>query len=217
MIPMQSETIKEVTKALIAANEAIGDIIKESDGHNYKYAKLPQLLKAVLPGLRAHGLMLSNIPQMIDGVFVLICQVTHDDNGEFIRGVYPLERDSSGGGRMSILQQNGSAITYAARYSISNMLSLPVMNEEDNDGAMVANESAPAAYASNPAPAPSHVKKTWALLYKEKDIAIRNKLIQEVCKKVGNQKVNEFTPEQCKNAEAMLDTYFNNRSEQQEL
>lgn len=139
MIPMQSDSIKEIAKALIKANASFPNCVKESSGHNYKYAKLPQVLMAVLPALRANGLIIQNIPQLIDGTFLLVCQISHAESGEYIRAIYPLERDGNARG-MTILQQNGCAITYAARYCIANMLSLPILNEEDNDGALLDDE-----------------------------------------------------------------------------
>ena len=134
-LQMQSPEIDKITAALIAASANFSTCTKDGKAHNYDYAKLPQILEAVLPSLREHGIMLKEIPWMLDGQFVYVVQVSHAESGQFIRGMYPIIADPNSRGQ-SLSQQTGSAITYACRYSIKSILSLPIADKEDDDGAL---------------------------------------------------------------------------------
>ncbi len=204
---MQSDNITNLTKALILAVEEIGAVIKESDNQRFRYANLPTLLRAINPPAHKHGLKVSFTPQLIDmggRVFVLVTQITHSETGEFMRGVYPLYRDDNA--KMTLWQKDGSAQTYAARYTISNMLALPILNEEDTDGEPEVLTKSNT--KGSKVPKPPHVSKLWAHICKEEDEEQRKALIGLITQQIGARNINEYTPDQTQKAHTILDAYF---------
>lgn len=106
------------------------DFLKESTGQvqsrNYKYQDLPSLMKALRPHLRKHGFYWTSQPAISnDGEPSLIFKLTH--KAGFWRGGEALLMSKA-----STPQDQGSAITYMRRYSISSFLD--IVSEEDDDG-----------------------------------------------------------------------------------
>lgn len=93
----------------------------------YKYLSLARLMDAVVPLLTKHGLVWMTSPCRDDtGEPALAYRIAHAASGEAEQGVMPLmltARDPQG---------QGSAITYARRYSLLSVLGL--VADEDDDG-----------------------------------------------------------------------------------
>jgi hypothetical protein len=97
-----------------------------------KYLSLEALLGEVLPVLNKHGLALIQLPSFVytsgalAAVPALTTRLVHDESGESIETTMLLLASKSDP------QGQGSAITYARRYSLMSMLGLSA--DEDDDG-----------------------------------------------------------------------------------
>lgn len=92
-----------------------------------KYIGLDSLLADVLPVLNKCGLVVLQMPTTADGVPSLTTRLVHAPTGEAVEATMPLlaiKQDP---------QAQGSALTYARRYSLMAFLGL--VADEDTDGA----------------------------------------------------------------------------------
>ena len=124
---MRSETIQELAKALLAAQAEFSAVPKGSDNPFFKskYAALPDVVKHTTPVLVKHGLGVSQFVDNVRGEDALTTYLIHS-SGEFISHsmILHLVKDDP--------QAQGSAITYARRYSY--MACLGLVADEDDDG-----------------------------------------------------------------------------------
>ena len=92
---------------------------------SYRYASLADVSEAVLPLLAEHGLSFVCMPTISDGGhFVLAYRLMHT-SGETLEGQYPLPTSATP-------QAQGSAITYARRYTLLSVVG--VAPDDDDDG-----------------------------------------------------------------------------------
>lgn len=119
----RSESIKELSKALVEFHKKVGKVIKDAKGYNYRYATLSNILDVIQDPLNECGLSVIQLPQ---GDHELVTMLTHV-SGEFISNtsrMVPKEDNP---------QQRGSCITYQRRYSLGAILCINI--DEDDDGA----------------------------------------------------------------------------------
>lgn len=119
----RSESIKELSKALVEFHKKVGKVIKDAKGYNYRYATLSNILDVIQDPLNECGLSVIQLPQ---GDHELVTILTHI-SGEFISNtsrMVPKEDNP---------QQRGSCITYQRRYSLGAVLCINI--DEDDDGA----------------------------------------------------------------------------------
>ena len=119
----RSESIKELSKALVEFHKKAGKVIKDAKGYNYRYATLSNILDVIQDPLNECGLSVIQLPQ---GDHELVTILTHI-SGEFISNtsrMVPKEENP---------QQRGSCITYQRRYSLGAILCINI--DEDDDGA----------------------------------------------------------------------------------
>lgn len=119
----RSESIKELSKALVEFHKKVGKVIKDAKGYNYRYATLSNILDVIQDPLNECGLSVIQLPQ---GDHELVTILTHI-SGEFISNtsrMVPKEDNP---------QQRGSCITYQRRYSLGAILCINI--DEDDDGA----------------------------------------------------------------------------------
>jgi hypothetical protein len=91
------------------------------------YLSLEGLMGSILPVLNDNGLLLTQFTTSLeDGGGGLRTRITHAETGEFVEDTMPLIMDKQ------TAQAQGSAITYARRYSIMALLGL--VADEDDDG-----------------------------------------------------------------------------------
>lgn len=123
-----------IHQRLIYFQSKIGNIpkkniakVKTNSGfeYQYSYASFDTIVEAIKPFLKEYGLGFYH--KFIDNR--IVC-VVFDRDGNTIESSLELVVDS--GGRMSLSQQQGAAITYARRYTLSAILGL--VTDEDNDG-----------------------------------------------------------------------------------
>ena len=152
---MKSESIQELAKALLAAQAEFSAVPKGSDNPFYKskYAALPDVVKHAGPVLSKHGLAVSQFVDNVNGEDALTTYLIHS-SGEWISHsmlLHLVKNDP---------QAQGSAITYARRYSY--MACLGLVADEDDDGnaaSKPSNFSRPAASFEPTGELPEEVAK----------------------------------------------------------
>lgn len=122
-----SDATDKVLPALLQATGKFTAVVFDAENTHLKsrYATLSAYLNAVQPALRSAGLILTQGTHVSDGVMVLTTRITHAESGQWIGSEYnvrPLKLDP---------QSEGSALTYARRYSLASLLGLAA---DDDDG-----------------------------------------------------------------------------------
>ena len=111
---------------LIQAQNAMPGLQKTAINPHFgnRYVPLEELIEKVLPVLNAHGFVLMQLPTTLDGHPALETRLTHR-SGETISGTMLLlcAKDDP--------QGQGSAITYARRYSLMSLLGLSADQDDD--------------------------------------------------------------------------------------
>lgn len=138
-----SQTTGSIIAALIQFQSDNTGIKKDGQGYNYKYISLDQIFALVRPVLSKHGLVMSqDVGSIVVGDKVqTTCEtVIYHKSGEWIStGAMIVEPITNA--KMSVMQNLGSAITYAKRYQLTAILGLSA--DVDNDAAQqVINENA---------------------------------------------------------------------------
>ena len=122
-------TKRTLHQKLLSFHMEVGTIKKTGNNPHFRssYADINTVLSAVMPLLTAVGIVLLQLPQIKDGVNVLVTQLIDADNkDDMIESVTPLVMKD-----ITNPQQYGSSITYARRYALVSMLDLET---EDDDG-----------------------------------------------------------------------------------
>ena len=128
----KSESIKELAAALAKAQATFNPIKRtehvgydtKGGAKNYNYAPLENIFEACRKALSENGLAVLQ-PTRIDEPGLVVETVLIHSSGEWIAGEICIELNNSNP------QAQGSALTYARRYSLSAMLG--VASEEDDD------------------------------------------------------------------------------------
>ena len=125
-----SESVKEITLALIAAQSELPTIIKDKlakgEKFSYKYVSLDTVMPEALKILNKNGMALVQTVGGADGSGTTLSTTILHSSGEWISDTQPLllvKPDPQG---------QGSAITYARRYGLMAMLGL--VADDDDDG-----------------------------------------------------------------------------------
>lgn len=123
----RSETIGKLAAALSKFQAEVENPTKDSQGHNYKYADLANILNAVKQPLTNNKLsvcqMLGSSAQGISVTTILM-----HESGEYIESMLSLPQEANS--RMSAAQQAGAVITYARRYALAACLGIA---QQDDD------------------------------------------------------------------------------------
>jgi hypothetical protein len=114
--------------ALINFHEAVPTIHDNDSGHFGGYANLPGVLSNIGPALRSNGLVVSQLPEDINGQPGLRTTLMHT-SGEYLSAVTPLPVNKGA----NATQEWGKAMTYSRRYGLLSVLGLCV-GIIDNDG-----------------------------------------------------------------------------------
>jgi hypothetical protein len=128
---MQSQEINELATALVAAQAEFSAVPKGSVNPFFKskYAALPDVVAHTAPVLAKHGLAVSqHVATNVHGIDILITYLIHT-SGQFIAHDMTLHmvKDDP--------QAQGSAITYARRYSYMSALGLVADDDDDGNSA----------------------------------------------------------------------------------
>lgn len=114
----------EFYKALAELQASIGKVVKSTDNPYYKshYADLNALFEQIKPIINEKGFVLV---QLVNGA-VLETYLIHLETGECLHSTMDLLTAKPD------MQQLGSAITYARRYSILPMLNIETVDDDGN-------------------------------------------------------------------------------------
>lgn len=127
MTTLQSEELAKIVPALIAAQAAFAPARKDATNPAFrsKYVTLEGVLDAVTPALRDNKLALvQQTDRDDDGVTILLTRLIHE-SGEWLGCRYPVRPVKADP------QGEGSALTYARRYSLMSLVGIA---PEDDDG-----------------------------------------------------------------------------------
>lgn len=140
IIPMQSATIGELTKALSQfqgsvkqpkLNKSVKVTTKDGRSYTFQYADLGACISAAAPELQKNGLA---VMQTIQGQ-VLVTTLSHS-SGEFINSQMPLNQQTL---FSTAFQSIGSMITYLKRYAYCAILGI-VADDDDDANAACGNQ-----------------------------------------------------------------------------
>lgn len=158
----------ELAKALAAAQSIIrapkkgrtAQIRSEKGNYGYNYADLADVIECCREALAKNELAPTQTLRAENGHMVLVTTLLHS-SGQWISSEYPLQNYQRP-------QEQGSAITYARRYSLSAMLGIAA--EDDDDGA-----TAQAAEPVKREPAPVSADAAAVLMLAEEIAELANK------------------------------------------
>lgn len=136
MTGADANDVRPLAKALAEAQSELRNVERSKAGQvrgrrDYRYAGLDDLLDAIRPVLSRHGIAFTQI--LLTGEHGLILQTVllHADGGQ-IASDYPIPR-------LDNPQEQGSAITYARRYSLEAICGVaPTYDPTDDDGSSAA-------------------------------------------------------------------------------
>lgn len=142
--------MKNIFKAIANFQQEVPVILKDTTGHNYKYADLPAILDIINPLMKKHGL---GFYQAVNGT-KLKTVIFETESGETIESETDMPFDSlvyeetidkkkfviRGFEAMNKAQAIGSLITYFRRYSLSSMLGLVTDKDTDGTGKVVTTD-----------------------------------------------------------------------------
>lgn len=134
---MSEETVvqyKNLAPALAAFQGSMGPLHKDKSvkvasqkgSYSFKYAPLESIIEAIKGPLSANGLSFSQTVDYNAGGKLAVVTRLYHSSGEWISSMVPMDIAASG------MQALGSAITYARRYGLTNILGLAA--DEDDDG-----------------------------------------------------------------------------------
>ena len=135
----------ELNKALVKFHAAMGgNIGKNSQGYNYKYADLAATLNAVRGPMAEAGLSVHQTFAPWDDHMLLITTVTHL-SGEEIVSKFPLNLNWESLTKGNKLQNIGSTLSYIRRYSLQAILNLATDDDDAVSSSYVAPKQQPKA------------------------------------------------------------------------
>lgn len=148
----KSDSIVKLSQALLKAQKSMGAAVKDAANPFFrsKYADYGAVLEACKDPLNEAGVVILQPQFHQDGRNFVSTMLVHSDSGEFISSnteVVCKEANNP--------QALGSAITYARRYGLQSLLSLPTEDDDGNAGsgkAYTPPAKAAAPKAATPAP-----------------------------------------------------------------
>ena len=135
----RSEKIENITKAILKFQKECGFVKKENQGQ-FKYAALETILWHILPKLSECDILLEQ-SDLIDGSSVYLRTSIIHITGEFKSSFdYLYSTDIAGKGLNSVKDAGdvqktlGTIKTYQCRYALKNLLCLPIVDPDFEDG-----------------------------------------------------------------------------------
>lgn len=122
-------TCANLFKALAAAQGTLTNPTKDTEGYNYKYATLDQVIDILREVLPQHGLCYMQNPIPAGDGQVSIQTIVGHESGEHISSVLTMPIVENG--RNNSAQNYGGTLTYIRRYALTSVFGLAT--EEDGD------------------------------------------------------------------------------------
>jgi hypothetical protein len=138
-----SESIKNLSKALLKAQTQMGSAKKDSKNPFFKstYADLPTVMEVVKTPLNESGIIVLQPSSHRDGKNFITTTLIHSDTGEWMESETEVVS-----AKANDPQAFGAAQTYARRFGLQAMLFIPA---EDDDGNTAAGRT-PSAQTAKP-------------------------------------------------------------------
>lgn len=127
----QSENVGQVSAALTKAQSQMKNVSKNAAGYGYKYAKLEDILDAILPVLTANDLSLVQAVGGSNGSISVHTQLTHK-SGEYFASFVEVPVDTSNK-KMNYYQACGSGWTYLKKYAAAAIVGLAIVDDSELD------------------------------------------------------------------------------------
>ena len=131
-----SESIKNLSAALVKAQASMGGAVKDSKNPFFKssYADLTSVIMAIKEPFSKAGIAYTQFPTNDENRVGVVTRLMHE-SGEWLETSYtlPLVKNDP--------QSAGSAITYARRYALQSIAGIPTA-DDDAESAMLRSESA---------------------------------------------------------------------------
>lgn len=124
----QSESIKELAKALAVAQGSMRGAHRDSVNPFYKskYADLESVWEAIREPLSKNNLAITQTTDVRDGSVFVVTTLMHQ-SGEWINGIYPVvSKDLSA-------QALGSAMSFSRRYALAAIVGVYQTDDDGND------------------------------------------------------------------------------------
>ena len=209
---MASSTPKNLAEALIAFQASVPTIHENDSSYHGKFANLPGVLSTINPALRAAGLVVSQLPEEINGLPGLRTTLMHT-SGEQLSAVTPLTVNTGKNGT----QEWGKAVTYSRRFALLAALNLAIGIEDqdaDNDQQVsvvptpAQQQQAPATTPSQDDPLTKEQKDLIIGVLKECNAAYRDKVLKAFVKEFGASKAKVSDRIQAVKHNTFFQTYF---------
>lgn len=135
--------MKALATALVKVQSQIEGAKKDSTNQHFKnkYADLGAVWDACRDALKANGIAVVQVGELVEGQWALLTMLVHE-SGEQVRGYVPLLNTKGD------MQGLGSAITYARRYGLAAIIGVC---PEDDDGNAASEKPAKKAEPVKPA------------------------------------------------------------------
>lgn len=131
----RSESIATIAKALSEAQADYESVVKNTQGHNYKYASLDQYHKVLQSAFGKVGLSYIQTVDTSENALRATTLLMHE-SGEWLSGVGPWVPWTI---KNNAAQDIGAATTYAKRYALATLCGI---EKEDDDAASEAGATA---------------------------------------------------------------------------
>lgn len=131
-IPIQENPTNraKLYASLAAAQGDLTNPKNDTEGYNYKYATLDQIIDIIRPVMAKHGLCYVQSPVESEDGHVSVMTTIGHESGESIISVLTMPIVENG--RNNSAQNYGGTLTYIRRYALSSALG--ICSEEDKDG-----------------------------------------------------------------------------------
>ena len=127
--------MKNLIKSLSDFQNECPIIHKDTKGHNYTYADLPQIFSVINPLLKKHKLCFTQLLEN-DGIKTILF---HVESGEQLESFTQIPKVKLGS--MNDYQAYGSGVTYFRRYALSSMLGIITDKDIDAAGTQVREQA----------------------------------------------------------------------------
>ena len=211
---------KNLAEALIAFQASVPTIHENDSSYHGKFANLPGVLSTINPALRSAGLVVSQLPEEINGLPGLRTTLMHT-SGEQLSAVTPLTVNTGKNGT----QEWGKAVTYSRRFALLAALNLAIGIEDqdaDNDQQVSTAPTAkqpqvqqqqpatpaPAAAPSQEDPLSPEEKAQIIGVLKECNTAYRDKVLAAFVKEFGASKAKVSDRIQAIKHNSFFQAYF---------
>lgn len=204
---IKSESITEISKALVAFQKEVEQPLKDADNPfmKSKYVPLENVVDAITPTATKHGLSFTQWALNDENGRVGVATLLLHESGEYIE-YDPVFMTAE----KNTPQGAGSLITYLKRYTLSAIFG--ITSDKDDDGNDSSGNGQENKQKPNPKPNPNSITQEQVGLIKSKSMEfakLRNQTQEAVYKVLKITDVTQLTKEQADACIKQLDIWLN--------